>query len=523
MELTIPITAGLIFLGRTLLPKKVDRNTNKRQTVDDHLNPTNIYKSNVTKDIKRHERQILDKRFENSKNPGKTGIINSGFITQDCGFDCAEKEPVYAHPSMLPIVTPLQAETDASKFSPIFETPGYLSKNHANTLSGEHFKITHNNMQPYFKGSLKQNMNDNAYSATLERFTGVSSLQGKTENDNGYASYKKETENLFDLQQQQVAPGVFELDKSRYFTSTNKPFSIPFPQVRELPIVADIIRPVEKTIDELRILPRKIVENVVNHGLKGRKTNNDYIESNPRDRAIRDDRYGHRYADSKKHKLNGEVDACNKPELTEHSYIGNAVPRNHIQYADPDVYAAGVTRQVDKSRIQGNETIRNLKTITKPGEASRTNMDMFETQRETTNTYATGAPSRTGLGVKLYSNITAPTTLKEGNLFDYTGNYQGHSKAKSREFKHTNNTKREAENQENLPQGVKIKNQTVNALLKEYVNTARKEHGGTQRSYVKPQNVGLANKESIATDRNTSDITSALRTNEFSLAFRKKQ
>jgi hypothetical protein len=112
--------------------------------------------------------------------------------------------------------------------------------------------------------------------------------------------------------------------------------------------------------------------------------------------------------------------------------------------------------------------------------------------------------------------------MKEGNLFEYTGNYQGHSKTKTRDFKYTNNTKRGVENPENLPQGVKIKNQNVNALLKEYVNTDRVEHGGTQKSYLKPQNVGLVNKVETMVNRNTSDMTSALRTNEFSLAFRKK-
>lgn len=520
MDLTIPIAAGLVFLGRTLLPNKVERTKQKRQSIDTSLQPTNIYKSNVTKDIKRQERAILDKRFEDSKNPGKTGIINSGFITQDCGFDCAEKEPVYAHPSTLPIVSSYTGEN--SVFSPIFKEPEYLTKKPlAPTLSGEYFQMTHSNMQPYFKGSLKQNMSDGAYSSTLERFTGVSPNQEKTENDKGYFSYKKEEKNMFEPTKQQVAPGVFELDKSRYVTTINKPFSLPFPQIKETPIIGDALRPVAKTIDELRILPRKVLENVVNHGLMAKKTNNDYIESNPKDKTRNDDRYGNKYADIKKYTLRPEFDACKKNELGEYNYTGLPTPKNTIQYMDPDTYATTITRDTDTSRIQSSETIRNLKTLTKPNEGSRTNYDAFETQRETTNIYATGAPAKTGLGVKLYSNVNAPATLKEGNLFDYTGNYQGHSKSKSRDFKHTNNTKREATNPENLPQGVKIKNQTVNMLLKEYNNIDRREHGGSQKIYSKPVNVGLIDKTQLVSDRLTSDITSSLRTNEYSLAFRK--
>lgn len=502
MEIAI-LTGGLFVLGKSLLQNKTPRQPlNKRNDIKQTNLGINIYNSNGTKIIRQQEQQILDKRFEASKNPKKTNIINPGTINSECGFDCAYEEPVYAHPSMLPIVS--NNGGNDSLFSPLFETPSYLYKDNGNkSLSGEDMVMTHNNMQPHFKGNLKQNMKEDANERRLETFTGVS---------NSTSIQKSTPTNMFEPVRQQTTPGIFNLDKSRYIPSQYQQHTKPTPEIREKPIPSSVLRPVYKTIDELRVIPKDVYKNITNLGQKAKifnsNANTEYTVN--KDTSYSDERYGNRLSSVSKEQSRENFDIC-KQEQGELNYTGIPVYNNKINYHNDSI----VTKEVDKTKEIG--FLRNLNTVTKVNDTFRDSLEPVETQRDSSSTYVSGIAANTNMGVKLYSNIHAPTTLKECNLFDYQGNKRGYLKNKKTDYIHHNNTKRETEYYENLPQGPKINTNYVKTLLKNQDNQQfRMNNGGYNINNRTETKHNLSNK-SIEDNRLYPELVAGLKTNEFSI------
>jgi hypothetical protein len=493
MEIAV-ISGALFLLGKNILKTKIPRQTENKNDIKETNLGFNIYNSNGTKILRQREQNILDKRFEAAKDPKRTNIINPATITQECGFDCAYKEPMYTMPKILP-------ENKGCHISPIFETPSYLADENSlpNTMSGENIVMTHNNMKPHFKGSLKQNMTDNLHERRIEAFTG---------SINSTTIEKTPTENFFKPVKQQTTPGIFNLDKSRYVTSRFNQHVKPMPEVREIPIPSSVLRPIFKTIDQLRVLPREVYKNVSNLGQKAKLFNSNVNNTVVKDKTFRDERNGNNLSVNKKDRMRENFDIC-KTEFGETNYTGVAFNKK-MNYN----HEAIVSNEKDTTRH--SNFIRNISMHSKPSEI-RDSVAPVETQRETTSNYFSGIAVNTNRGIKLYENVNVPTTLKECNLYDYNGNRRGFLKSKNTDFVHNNNTKREAEYFENLPQGPKINNNHIKPLLKTDTKTQFRLNTGltTTTEKTKPKH-SLVNR-TFDNNRIYPELVSGLKSNELSI------
>jgi len=125
--------------------------------------------------------------------------------------------------------------------------------------------FTHNNMVPYFGGSIRQNIRDDATHSVLENHTGVFSLQHA----------KREVESFGDLSENMGNPygstGAYQLQQERMVNGKLRANELPFEQVRVGPGLARGFESqptggfqqfdqreyeVRKTVDDLRVATR---------------------------------------------------------------------------------------------------------------------------------------------------------------------------------------------------------------------------------------------------------------------------
>lgn len=188
-----------------------------------------IYQSQYWNKVQQDERNLVNQQWNLSQSPQSSGVVPrpaySGMYHQ------------YGDPQSSPTIT---------------------------TLAGESIRqedFTHNNMKPYFRGSVKQNMDMHVHEGTLERYTGRSDLfrskqacanfgdvkrdignvRGMTNQSDFYQDRiqdPKAQNNVFPIAQVRVGPG---LDAGYNATPSGG-----FQQESTL----DYIRP--KTVDELR-------------------------------------------------------------------------------------------------------------------------------------------------------------------------------------------------------------------------------------------------------------------------------
>ena len=110
----------------------------------------NIYKSNHWQEVRADEQTRGDTKWNKAQTPMETGVV---------------PRPAYA--SMFEFATPQEKNATMQEDRPSTVT----------TLAGNTIPIgdfTHKNMQPFFKGSVKQNMNVESFASTLDRHTGRS-------------------------------------------------------------------------------------------------------------------------------------------------------------------------------------------------------------------------------------------------------------------------------------------------------------------------------------------------------------
>lgn len=120
--------------------------------VDPNERPSmnNIYKSEHWQEVRQDEQSRGDRMWNKAQNPMETGVV---------------PKPAYA--SMFEFATP--EERNATRQEPRQKTVTTLA---GTTVPIEEF--THKNMQPFFRGNVKQNMNLESFAGTLDRHTGRS-------------------------------------------------------------------------------------------------------------------------------------------------------------------------------------------------------------------------------------------------------------------------------------------------------------------------------------------------------------
>lgn len=118
----------------------------------------NIYKSDFWQEVRADEQQRGDRKWNKAQNPMETGVV---------------PRPAYA--SMFAFATPQEMSATQREDRPTTVT----------TLAGKTIPIeqfTHKNMQPFFRGNVKQSMNIESFASTLDRHTGRSEFfKPKTE------------------------------------------------------------------------------------------------------------------------------------------------------------------------------------------------------------------------------------------------------------------------------------------------------------------------------------------------------
>ena len=136
---------------------KNERDIDVQNIREEHPSETNIYKSNYSRESREQDVLKRDKRYNDSRNAIETNIIPPQFNNKIIN---SQSNPIKY----------LQEENDINSS---------MSKNKKNlfvsTLSGKVMReneFRHNNMTPFFGGSVKQNTYEHANQPILELYTG---------------------------------------------------------------------------------------------------------------------------------------------------------------------------------------------------------------------------------------------------------------------------------------------------------------------------------------------------------------
>jgi hypothetical protein len=189
---------GLLGLGFLMSQNKSEQEDKKNFTSKVPLNKkpngNNIYESNRSYEIFEDEWKNSGPLFKDSQNPSKTNVIYSGppkalFLNK---VDYEDKKlPVEFNSAMtydMALLDPQDVKTSANLDNDRMknnmskpETGGW----HGISLTGDQINpgnFTHNNMQPFFGSTVKQNMDEYATRGIFENFTGdMDSYQKKKE------------------------------------------------------------------------------------------------------------------------------------------------------------------------------------------------------------------------------------------------------------------------------------------------------------------------------------------------------
>lgn len=449
MDLSIPIAIGTMIFGYYLNENgKVPRSQAKvRQSIIPNEMPTstNTYRSVQSRQTEIDDRNTANARYQLSKDYRNTNIVPE---ILDCQYDCLGNEESALIPgSMLPTVENYKQDTNVFLNGPMFQQPGYLNKTYANTLSGENLEMKHGNMQPFFGSSVKQNTMG-TYNSILEGYTGTSGqdlYQNKTEVAAMFAPQPEST----------TGTPLADPDLSRYNVSAMQNGVIPYPQIRDIPIDPEALRPQYKSSEQLNVKPRRTYEgDTVQSGIVA-SLRGDIGEYNKRGPDTAFEYTQNRWLTgssikSQSMRLNF-ANGC--PSLSEAEFGvlagAMAVKNGPFSYAvgdgksdrvnigdcdtDPalkELFSFCTTSTVTPTKRHDYNDFgnRNMNTVyTNSNEIQRCNTVAHGGERDTTNREYTGVAGDLNKGKMIYDEDPLRPTIKETNLYSYTGNPENES------------------------------------------------------------------------------------------------
>ena len=205
----IVIISGLIGAGYYFSKDGVDRkdnydlNLNKNYLSKDQLNGKNIYESKKSFNIRNNEQEESNKLYSEAINNPNSNLVFPGPPESILNkIDYSDKELPIEYNNNPPNISPLLkkkdiydtndmsylqnvSSLDSGGGNPIIINGQPLNSSTFKSLSGTELKkddFIHNNMTPFFGGSIKQNMDEYSTSAVLENFTGnINNYQKKKE------------------------------------------------------------------------------------------------------------------------------------------------------------------------------------------------------------------------------------------------------------------------------------------------------------------------------------------------------
>ena len=416
MDLTIPLIGLFSYIGYSFnksgkTPRMI---TGERKELTENENPsgTNIYHSVHLKKIQQDERNRLNKNFEASRVPGSNIISYLSFNDTDESSVFKSIDSQYTGSDYSSQIKSKEFDQKVSK-SDLFNAPTYLEnlKNGANLgLSGGPIPLTHSNMQAHYRGMVPKNtFVENKGSRNIERLTGVSSLySGKTEVDN-----------MFQTQQTKF-PNVNLVDQERYKPNNKKPFESPFESIKVAPIPGQSMRPIYKNVDELRTQKRETYTNPLNLQKMSRKITADTGEETNEPRKVISGQYfGPANSKYSKQSESGTYDLN---RVVQEQEFGNVSVPHSKQNIGMSKNSFGMSRLPLNKEIRERNGDTGHVNIKRKVRVSENFENLAQTERTSTEqeTYFPGIKNKQKVVIR--SNVDAPTTIKEGNLFSYINN-----------------------------------------------------------------------------------------------------
>jgi len=300
------IIGGIASLGYYLNKDKTQhqhkiKNVNKIVSENEKPSSDNIYSSRHLEKIHEKEFAYATQNYKNSEDPLKTGIVNGDTYRERQSNKYENSESLLQNDIKKEEVNsttkfPLASNTVITNSSNLLddekiENYGTMSYNERrNNMPNPTFEIIpdnknvifktvkngkygkgvnvyehgHNNMEPFFSSSVKQNLNENANKTLLEKFTGSDVIY----------KHKKETKLFFKPEKNHEVFGQkITRNDDRYIPSISKNNILPFDQIKvgkglnksadELTTNVgfhDDYRPLGqgkyKSVDELRVKPK---------------------------------------------------------------------------------------------------------------------------------------------------------------------------------------------------------------------------------------------------------------------------
>ena len=390
MATPVYLIGGLVGLGWFLNKdgrKERVKISRKRVSKHDMPNQAEIYNSNNFKKARAIEQRKANENWEKSKDPINTNIIPINFNQRDTPLmktRTARKIPKAAltratkekgAPINKEIKKLILKERDIVPLSKVSDVQGWkslVSKDDRYTQKRPGF--FHNNMEPFFGSTIKQNMKADLHRTKLEHFTGTQPTY----------KHKKEVKALFAPVRQNIYGQSVSKDRqlNRFHVSDKKPNQLPFAQVKVQPGIQtkiggkakhgfhDDFRPKYKTVDELRIKPKISYKGRIVKGLK-------HVKRGKRPNVV--SRRPERFATNEHGDLNkqtfGGISKAKKRERfamkatarasTSKEYAGNAKssvpahPKAGLQrvskkpsYKYPDQHPKGPNRSYNKGKVR---------------------------------------------------------------------------------------------------------------------------------------------------------------------------
>jgi hypothetical protein len=437
------IIAGIAYIAHSLSSTSERSNVIKRNNVAEKEKPSgkSIYESTRFDKVNSEIKKKAQKSFTNANKPNSFSIppfYNSLCNTDGCGPEAPAgseggKKQTPSKNSILPRVNEKKPKSvskliNVSKQSQIGLSNDIKSQSMTNPISiltGKPLEMTHNNMVPFFKGSIKQSTDMKSNVGILERFT------GKLDNP----IIKKEVKSFFDQNKQEINGNKLYTDKvsrDRFYQSGIKNNISPTPQVRVKPLPQEVVRPIFKTIDELRVSsnPKKLFEGRIIQGQNQSTTARGIItsfEKNQPENYHENDPSKYFTGSS----ISGPAMRENFNNLrcttrqSEESYMGPAQSSigHKIQYSSSETNDFKTVVSSPHKESYNINPIRNFgaseKGVTDYGKCS---FVAPPNERDTTNKQHILNMADTSKGQYLSNADQAKTTQKELNLYEYTGN-----------------------------------------------------------------------------------------------------
>lgn len=219
------VVASVIALGYSL-SKSPEKNLAKLKDTPHNKNPSgnDIYQSRYSQKVEEHVKKLSQKMYDDIKNPNSNVVVpgNSNNFLPNNKVNNSVSHINYESP-IKDIDTTRPEHIHVKKIDT--NTGGWhgLSLT-GNPINPNNFK--HNNMVPFFGGTIKQNVDEKATRTQFENFTGSQENYRK----------KKEVKSFYDVKNNISNPyGMQSLDgfqKDRYHVSNKRANEAPVEQIR---------------------------------------------------------------------------------------------------------------------------------------------------------------------------------------------------------------------------------------------------------------------------------------------------